>query len=153
MHDPDQTSTEIGTKIAARHHLMGRPFAPLLEEKRHAGCVTLIAQRPPPLGVHRPRTGSALATADHPIDRLIRRAIWRRIESVATVDRTKHRLDADIANSCWRSTKMFATLVPSLLTLAGDAKPKIFQHDWSLALIGQIQTTIIAPIKSQPRHK
>lgn len=52
--------------------LSARPFllhaAPLLEEERHIGCLTLVSYVHHPSGVNRASSGAGLAADDDPID-------------------------------------------------------------------------------------
>ena len=44
------------------------PLSPLFEEERHPGGGALVADRPRPGGMHRPRARPAFAADDHPMD-------------------------------------------------------------------------------------
>src|SRR4051794_16286389 len=51
----------------AQKPIKWHPFPPLLEVEGHTSRITLIAQRPRPIGVHWPRARTGLAADNHPV--------------------------------------------------------------------------------------
>ena len=139
----DEGRDTLGTAHGGRELLAVKrrtPFAPLLEQERHAIGAALIAQGDNPVRVHRTRTASRLTTNHHPVDALqacVARVFSGHIRAPAAsaqdvarrrsqkIDRAKQRLHRQPTNGRRRLEQQGNALVCCVLIFNRDAQPDV----------------------------